>query len=104
MVAELVILLALVVVNGLFAGSEIAVLTAAKGTVRQRASSGDKRAAAVLTLREHPERFLATVQIGITVVGAAAAAFGGASIARDLTPHLEGIFGDNAHEVAMVIV
>lgn len=104
MLMELLILLALVLVNGLFAGAEIAVLTAAKANVHQRAAHGDRRALAVLALRDQPERFLATVQIGITVVGAAAAAFGGASIARDLAPYLEGVFGDSAHGVAMVIV
>lgn len=104
MVAELLILLALVLANGLFAGAEIAVLTVAKANVQQRASQRDRHALAVLALRDQPERFLATVQIGITVVSAAAAAFGGASIARDLTPHLEAVFGDTAHEVAMIIV
>lgn len=104
MLTELLILLALVLVNGLFAGAEIAVLTAAKANVQQRASRSDRRALAVLALRDQPERFLATVQIGITVVGAAAAAFGGASIARDLAPYLESVFGDSAREVALVIV
>ncbi len=97
MVTELLILLALVVANGLFAGAEIAVLTATKGTLQQRVAVRDKRALAVQALRERPERFLATVQIGITVVGAAAAAFGGASIASDLAPHLERWFGESAH-------
>src|SRR5215212_2188771 len=104
MYVELLILLLLVLANGLFAGAEIAVLTAAKANVQQRAAQRDRRALAVLALREALERFLATVQIGITVVGAAAAAFGGASIAFDLAPHLEAVFGDSAHEVAMVIV
>jgi putative hemolysin len=102
MVTELLILLALVVANGLFAGAEIAVLTASKGVIHPGAAG--RRIKAVLTLREHPERFLATVQIGITVIGAAAAAFGGASIARDLAPSLEGLFGDSAEEVALVVV
>jgi putative hemolysin len=101
MPAELLILFALVLANGLFAGAEIAVLTASKSVVEQRR---DRRGVAVRWLREQPERFLATVQIGITVVSAAAAAFGGASIASDLAPHLMPLFGDNAHEVAMVLV
>jgi putative hemolysin len=104
MVPELLILLALVVANGLFAGAEIAVLTATKTTLQQRVAARDRRALAVQSLRERPERFLATVQIGITVVGAAAAAFGGSSIARDLAPHLEGWFGDSANEIALVVV
>src|SRR5574338_279531 len=101
MPSELLILFALVLANGLFAGAEIAVLTASKPRIEQRR---DRRSAAVRWLREQPERFLATVQIGITVVSAAAAAFGGASIARDLAPRLEPIVGDSAHEVAMIVV
>lgn len=102
MVAELLILLAMVVANGLFAGAEIAVLTASKGVIHPGATG--RRVKAVLALRQHPERFLATVQIGITVIGAAAAAFGGASIAEDLAPSLEGVFGDRAESVALVVV
>jgi putative hemolysin len=104
MLTELLILLALVAANGLFAGAEIALLTARKAKVQQRAAVGDRRALAVVALREQPERFLATVQIGITVVSAAAGAFGGAKIARDLAPHLANVFGEHADGVAMAIV
>ena len=93
-------MLALVLGNGLFAGAEIAVLTASTAAMDRRG----RRSLAVRALRENPERFLATVQIGITVISAAAAAFGGARIARDLAPRLEGTFGDNAHEIALVLV
>ncbi len=98
------ILLALVIVNGLFAGAEIAVLTAAKSKVQAGVTARERRALAVAALREEPERFLATVQIGITVIGAAAGAFGGARIAADLAPHLEGVFGSSAEQIALVIV
>lgn len=104
MFAEFLVLIALVVVNGLFAGAEIAVLTANTSRTQQRATRRDRRALAVIALRAEPERFLATVQIGITVVSAAAGAFGGASFARDLAPALGGIFGSRAHDVAIVIV
>jgi putative hemolysin len=104
MLMELLILLALVAVNGLFSGAEIAVLTAGKAEVQQRAARRDRRARAVAALRSQPERFLATVQIGITVVSAAAAAFGGARIASELAPLLVGVFGSHAHGVAMAIV
>ena len=100
MPTELLVVLLLIVANGVFAGAEIAVLTASKVRIEQRR---DRRGNAVRWLREQPERFLATVQIGITVVGAAAA-FGGASIARDLAPHLEGLFGGAAHQIAFVLV
>ncbi len=104
MLTEILILFALVAVNGLFAGSEIAVLTAAKSQVQRRAAARDRSALAVIALRDQPERFLATVQIGITVIGATAAAFSGASIANDLAPYLEGVLGDAANEIAMVLV
>jgi putative hemolysin len=102
---ELVVVLALVLANGLFAGAEIAILSVRKTRVQEHAHAGKRGAIAVQTLREQPERFLATVQIGITVVSSAAAAFGGASIAVTLTPMLARVgFGEHAHEVAMVIV
>ncbi|MDX2093835.1 MAG: hemolysin family protein [Kofleriaceae bacterium] len=105
MAAELLIVLALVLANGLFAGAEIAILSVRKTHVQERAGAGHKGAKAVQTLRDKPERFLATVQIGITVVGAAAAAFGGSSIAVSLTAVLESLgLGASAHEVALVIV
>lgn len=103
MLTELLILLTLVVVNGLFAGAEIAVLTAAKGSVQQGAAKGHRGALAVTALRGEPERFLATVQIVITVVSAAAGAYGGAQIADDLSPYL-GFLGTHAEQLALIIV
>lgn len=98
-------MLALVFANGLFAGAEIAILSVRKTRVQERASTGHRGALAVKTLRDQPERFLATVQVGITVVSATAAAFGGSTIALTLTPMLESLgLGDSAHEVALVIV
>lgn len=104
MLLELWILLALVLFNGLFAGSEIAILTAGKAKLQRGIGERNRNALAVQTLRAKPERFLATVQIGITVIGATAGAFGGSTIAADLAPHLEGLLGDSAREVALVIV
>jgi putative hemolysin len=105
MAAELMIVIALVLANGLFAGAEIAILSVRKTRIQEQASAGHRGAIAVQALRAQPERFLATVQVGITVVSSTAAAFGGASIAVSLTPMLESIgVGDQAHELAMVIV
>lgn len=88
---ELFVILALIVANGVFSGAEIAVVALRRARVEELAEKGSKRARAVLALRENAERFLASVQIGITVVGATAAAFGGASIARRLAPTLAKI-------------
>lgn len=101
MASELLIILALMFANGLFSGAEIAVLSVRKTRLQEFVRRRDRRALAVKALRDHPERFLATVQIGITVVGTAAAAFGGATVAKSLTPLLESAgFGDYADEVA----
>ena len=79
---ELAIILALVLANGVFSGAEIAVISLRKTRLAQLVDEGRSSARAVKRLRDAPEQFLATVQIGITVVGATAAAFGGASLAR----------------------
>lgn len=105
MTTELLVVIALVLANGLFAGAEIAILSVRKTRVQERANQGHRGARAVQTLRDEPERFLATVQIGITVVGSAAAVYGGSNIARDLTPILERAgLGAYAHDVALASV
>ncbi len=81
---ELVIILLLILANGVFSGAELALLSVRKTRLRELLDEGSRAAGAVQALRDDPERFLATVQIGITVVGASAAAFGGASIAQRL--------------------
>jgi len=72
----------------------------------EQAEAGSGAAKAALALKDNPESFLATVQVGITVVGAAAAAFGGESIATRLAPELRRIswIGDHAGGVALAIV
>jgi putative hemolysin len=88
-VLEALIIVAMVVANGVFAMSEIAVVSARKARLLHRAKSGDKRAETALRLAERPERFLSTIQIGITTVGVLAGAFGGATIARELSAALK---------------
>jgi len=82
--AELVIIFCLLLINGVFAMSEIAVVTAQKVRLQQRAEAGDRKAAAALRLKEEPTQFLSTVQVGITLVGIFAGAYGGATIASRL--------------------
>lgn len=85
---EILIILALLVLNGVFAMSEIAVVTARKIRLEQRADEGDRGARAALDLAREPAAFLSTVQIGITLIGVMAGAFGGASIAEQLADML----------------
>ncbi|MBM4021324.1 MAG: HlyC/CorC family transporter [Planctomycetes bacterium] len=77
MASELVVMLALVLVNGLFSGAEMAIVASRRGRLRALANKGDAAALAALKLASNPDRFLPTVQIGVTVVGALAAAYGG---------------------------
>ena len=84
--SELLIVVGLLMANGLFAGAEIAVLSVRKTRLREYIRRKDRRALAVKSLRDTPERFLATVQIGMTTVGTAAAAFGGARMEHSLEP------------------
>jgi putative hemolysin len=88
---ELFLILLLLVFNGVFAMAEIAIVSAKKARLQGRAEEGSKGAKLALKLAENPERFLSTVQIGITLVGVLAGAFGGASLAGYVTPWLEAI-------------
>lgn len=103
---ELFIILALVLVNGVLAGAEIAVVALRGSRLDQLVAEKSRRARAVKALRDDPERFLATVQIGITVIGALAGAFGGATFAEDLAPLLRRVprVGDHADTIALGLV
>ncbi|HEY6078583.1 MAG TPA: hemolysin family protein [Polyangiaceae bacterium] len=103
MLLELAVILLLVAINGLFAGAEIAIVGVDRVRLRQLIESGGRRARMIEALRKNPERFLATVQIMITVVGATAGAFGGATFAEDLTPLLTPYLGRYADEAALAV-
>lgn len=81
---EVLVVFILLIANGLFSMAEIAIVSSKKGKLRRLASAGDKRAQTALDLAESPNRFLATVQIGITLVGIFAGAFGGATLSEKL--------------------
>lgn len=94
MAFEIAVLILLVALNGVLAMSELAVVSARKERLRARAAGGSRGAAAALALSESPSRLLSTIQIGITLVGVGAGAFGGATLGEDLgaalgrLPHL----------------
>jgi putative hemolysin len=88
---EVAIIVLLLIVNGIFSMSEMALVSARKARLKQRADRGDGRSLAALRLSESPDDFLATVQVGITLVGILAGAFGGATIAEELIPLLQQI-------------
>ena len=78
---QLFILGFLLVANGLFAMAEIAIVSARKARLKQLADEGDEGAQAALELAAEPTRFLSTVQVGITLCGILAGAFGGSTVA-----------------------
>ncbi|MCL4266643.1 MAG: hemolysin family protein [Anaerolineae bacterium] len=85
---ELLIILVLALANGFFAGSEIAIVSARRSRLELEAQSGRRAAQQAIALAESPDRFLATVQIGITFIGTFMAAFGGARISNLLAERL----------------
>jgi putative hemolysin len=83
---EIVVLIFLVLLNGLFALSELAIVSAKKPRLKALADRGNKGARVALKLLEDPSRLLSTVQIGITLIGVIAGAYGATAIADDLEP------------------
>jgi putative hemolysin len=88
---EIGVIFLLLMANGVFAMTEIAMVSARKARLRQLVKQGNLRAKVALELAESPNRFLATVQIGITLVGILAGAFGGATIAEEITKALKDL-------------
>jgi putative hemolysin len=102
---ELVVIGILILLNGLFALSEIA-LVSSKGTrLEQLRSEGRKGAVKALELQKNSENFLSSVQVGITLIGIITGAYGGVSVAEDVVPLLVqiGIPAGSADEIAMVL-
>jgi len=103
---EVTIILVLIGLNGLLAMAEISVVSARKARLQQLVEQGDEQAAGALQMANDPGDFLSTVQIGITLVGILAGAFGGATIARQLASWLQDlpILGTYSELIALVLV
>ncbi len=103
---EIVLIFVLLLANGVFAMTEIAIVSSRRGKLQAMAEGGNKGAAKALELADTPERFLSTVQIGITLIGILASIFGGARIADKLAVTMEGIpwLGQFADNTAFIIV
>lgn len=89
---EVSIILLLILLNGFFAMAELAVVSSRPARLRQLADAGQRGAATALRLAENPGRFLSAVQIGITLIGIFAGAFGGATLANQLDAWLTATF------------
>ena len=103
--SQFAILLGLTAINAFFSGAEIAILSVRKSRLRELADAGSRRARSALALRDKPEQFLATVQVGITVVGASAGAFGGVVLEQPVANALRSIgAGAWADRLALALV
>ena len=103
---ELLILLLLILLNGVFSMSEIALVSARKSRLEADAQRGDRRAKAALRLANDPSRFLSTVQIGITLIGILTGIYSGENITEDLQATFERIpaLAEYAHPLAVTCV
>jgi putative hemolysin len=101
---EILVVLALVVLNGFFAMSELAVMSSRRPRLEHLAEQRVRGARAALNLLEEPTRFLSTVQVGITLVGVFAGAFSGATLAEPLSHVFDDSLGRYAYPVALAVV
>lgn len=91
MLTDILIISFLILMNGVFAMSELALVSAKRMRLERRAEEGSRGARAAIALAEDPSNFLSTVQVGITVIGIFNGAFGEASLASSLATHLETV-------------
>ncbi|MBI5163403.1 MAG: HlyC/CorC family transporter [Magnetospirillum sp.] len=105
--SEILVVVMLVLVNGIFAMSELALVSSRPGELKRRAAAGHRGAATALELLADPSRLLSAVQVGITLVGIVAGAYSGTTLGRELGVFLTEavpVLGEHAVELAMVLV
>ncbi|MCL2686984.1 MAG: hemolysin family protein [Methanobrevibacter sp.] len=100
---EIIIILFLIVLNGILAMGEIAIVSSRKTKLQEMANNGKKHANTVINLIEDPNKFLSTIQIGITLIGILTGVFSGATLSYPLSQYLT-FLGDSAHIVAMILI
>lgn len=103
---DILIILGLILINGVFAMSEIAVVSSKRIRLQKMSENGSRGAKAALELSDSPSRFLSTIQVGITLIGIFNGAFGEASLVAKLTPQVATIpaFAEYAREISLAIV
>ena len=84
---DLIIIIALILLNGVFSMSEVALISARKSRLSTDARNGNRNAGIALTLQGNPDRFLSTIQIGITLIGILTGLFSGATIASEISDY-----------------
>ena len=104
--AEIFLILGLILLNGLFSMAEIALVSARKARLEIQANKGDKNAKEALKLAHHPDTFLSTVQIGITLIGILTGIFSGENLKAKLIPLINNIepLKDYSNGIATAII
>ncbi|MCB1171950.1 MAG: HlyC/CorC family transporter [Leptospiraceae bacterium] len=104
---DIIIILALILLNGFFSSSEIAVISVKPGRLAALIEEGNHRAKILKKIKSDPDRFFATVQIGVTLVGVIASAYGGSQLMKHLEPWLGNMdvpyIGPWLNEIAFVV-
>lgn len=90
-ITEILVVILLVLLNGFFAASELAIVSAKRSRLARRAAEGSRGAKIALALKNDPSRFLSTVQFGITLIGIVAGAYSGAALSEPLAEVFGGI-------------
>jgi putative hemolysin len=103
---EIIVIILLTFLNAFFALSEISLVSVKKNRIQHLADQGNSRAKTILTLLENPENFLSSVQVGITLIGIIAGAYGGATLTDDLEKSLVGFkfLGEYVHLISLFVV
>jgi len=91
LVFEALIILILIIINGFFSSAEIAIISAKRSIIEKLAKDGNLSASIVSQMKENPDRFLATVQVGVTVVSTCASVLGGVIASEHIKPLLHSI-------------
>ncbi|MBD8346431.1 MULTISPECIES: hemolysin family protein [unclassified Dysgonomonas] len=103
---DILIIVVLILINGLFSMSEIAIISARKSKLNSDAKLGNPKAAAALKLANEPDKFLSTVQIGITLVGIVTGIYSGDVLAKDMVMLLNkwGISGPYIPHISQIFI
>lgn len=103
---DLIIIFCLIAINGIFSMAEAALISARKSKLSADARHGSRKAAIALQLSGQPDRFLSTIQIGITLIGILTGLFSGAALADDVATLLSGtgLQPNTAHNIAKIII
>lgn len=107
-IIEIAIVVALILLNGFFSGTEMALISLRRTRIKQLVKEGNKSAKIIERLQEEPEKFLATIQIGITLISVIASAFAGATIAETIAPLLQTsnwpVIANNAESISLILI